>query len=233
MSRRTYSASRSPSCSRPRIRRSAGSTPTAKGRSRIRFPRLPWASVTLLALAAAIGSRRRSAGWMTGAGWAAVALTTAALTYFELSVSKRGGPISVVDYADHLGLPWPVLVSPLVVVFVLAMWLFVRHGRVTQATRSSLTLGIACWVFALVLDALDAGLFAGRASATAHVLEETLEYGGTLLIGLSAVFALRHGRSPPSSIFGSRWRRSLVGVARGTRGAWRPRGGISISCAAG
>lgn len=169
------------------------------------------ASVALLALAAAVVSRRRSAGWPTVAGWAVLALTTATVTYIELLVSKRGGPIWVFTYADRLGLPWPVLASPLVVIFVLAMWILVRRGLVTRAARAPLALGIACWVFALVNDALEAGLLAGRASALAHVLEETLEYSGALLIGLSAVVVLRHGRPPPYPIFGSRWRRALVG----------------------
>ena len=169
------------------------------------------ASVTLLALATAVVSRRRSAGWITVGGWAALALTTAALAYIELLANKRSGPISVFAYADRLGLPWTVLVSPLIVAFVLAMWLFVRKGLGTRAVRAPLTLGIACWVFALVHDALDAGLFAGRASAIAYVIEETLEYSGALLIGLSAVIALRHGRPPPHPLFGGRWRRSLVG----------------------
>ena len=168
------------------------------------------ASVTLLALAAAVVSRRRSAGWMTVGGWVALALTTAVLTYVELLANKRG-PLSVVSYADRLGLPWTVLVSPLAVTFVLAMWLLVRRGFVTRTARAPLTLGVACWVFALVHDSLDAGLFAGRASAVAYVLEETLEYSGALLIGLSAVIALRRGRPPPYPLFGGRWRRSLVG----------------------
>lgn len=168
------------------------------------------ATVTGLALAAAAVGFRRSAGWITVGGWAALALTTATLTYIELLVSKRGGPILVVDYADDLGLPWPVVASPLVVAFMLAMWLFVRRGLVTRAGRAPLTLGIACWAFALLNDALEAGLLAARASALAHVLEETLEFSGALLIGLSAVIVLRHGRPPPYHLFAGRWRRSLA-----------------------
>ena len=168
------------------------------------------ACVTVLALAAAVISRRRSAGWIAVGGWAALALTAAALTYGELFDFKRAGPISVVGHAERLGLSWQVLVSPLVVAFVLAMWIFVRNGLGEPATRAPLTLGIACWVLALVQDALDQWLFGGRALALAFVVEETLEYSGTLLIGLSAVIVLREGRLPPYPLFGGRWHRSLV-----------------------
>ena len=169
------------------------------------------AGVTLLSLVTLLVERRRSAGWIAVGGWGTLAVTTAALTFAELIASKRVGPISVDAYADRLGLPWPVLVSPLVVAFVLAMWLFARKGLVTGAARAPLILGVACWVFALAHDALDALLFAGRASAIAFVLEETLEFSGTLLIGLSAAIALRDGCPRSHPLFGGRWRRTLVG----------------------
>ena len=169
------------------------------------------ASVSLLALAAAVVNRRRSAGWIAVGGWVALAMVAAALTVEELVEFKRDGPVSVVDQAERLGLPWPVLTSPLVVAFALAIWVFVRRGLSVRAARGPLTLGIACWVFALVQEAIDPSLFYGRARAIGYVLEETLEFSGTLLIGLSAAMALREGRPPPYSLFGNRWRQTLVG----------------------
>lgn len=169
------------------------------------------ACVTALALAAAAVSFRRSAGWIAVGGWAALTLTAAALTFEELAEFKDRGPISLFDQAGRTGLPWPVLVSPLVAVFVLAMWLFVRKGLSARAARAPLTLGIACWVFALVQEAIGRWMPTGGAVTLGYVLEETAEFSGTLLIGLSAVGVLRHGRPPPYPLFGGRWRRSLVG----------------------
>ena len=169
------------------------------------------ACVALLALAAGLVSRRRSAGWIAVGGWAALALTTAALTFEELAEFKERGPVSLFEQAGRVGLPWPVLVSPLVVAFVLAMWLFLRKGLGARAARAPLTLGIACWVFALVQEAIGRWMPTGGAVTLGYVLEETLEFSGTLLIGLSAAIALREGRPPPHALFGGRWRRSLVG----------------------
>ena len=167
------------------------------------------ATMTLLALAAVVVNRHRSAGWIAVGGWAALATLAAALTLEELVEFKRSGAVSVVDEAERLGLTWPVLMGPLVVAFVLAMWIFVRKGLSARAARAPLTLGIACWLFALVQEAIDPWLFAGRARAIGYVIEETLEFSGTLLIGLSAAIALRNGRPPPHPLFGGRWRKSL------------------------
>ena len=138
------------------------------------------------------------------------------MTFEELAEFKRWGPISLVDHAERLGFPWPVLVSPLVVVFVLTMWVFVRKGVGARPARAPLVLGLACWVFVLLHEVLDPWLFARRALAIAYVVEETLEFSGTLLIGLSAAIALRGGRPPPYPVFGGRWRRSLVGSIAAT-----------------
>ncbi len=169
------------------------------------------ASVTFLAVAATIANHRRSAGWMAVGGWAAIALTTAALTFEELAEFKKVGPVSVVGHAERLGLPWPVLASPLVGAFVLAMWVFVRRGLDTREARGPLTLGIACWVLALLHEAIDPWVFYGRARAIEFVLEETLEYCGTLLIGLSAALALHFGHRPSFRLLVHRWSRSLIG----------------------
>ena len=169
------------------------------------------AGVALLALAAAYVNQRRSANWFAVGGWAAIASTTAVLTVEELAEFKRWGPISVVGHAERLGLPWPVLVSPLVAAFVLFIWVFVFKELARHPARTPLTLGIACWVFALVHETIDPWLFAGRARALAYVLEETLEFSGTLLIGLSAALVVQGGRPPPYRLFGDQSRTSIVG----------------------
>ena len=169
------------------------------------------AGVALLALAAAVVDHRRSARWMAVGGWTVLAVTTAVLAFEELAEFKSGGPISVAEQAQRLGFRWPVLVSPLAAGFVLAVWLFVHKGLRTRSARAPLLLGIACWVLALVHEAIVPGLFAWRARPLEHVLEETLEFSGTLMIGLSAVIALRGGRPPPRPPFGGRWRTALVG----------------------
>ncbi|MDE2919623.1 MAG: hypothetical protein OXR64_07220 [Chloroflexota bacterium] len=169
------------------------------------------AGVTLLVVATAVINHRRSAGWMAVGGWAAIALTTAAVTFEELAEFKKYGPVAVVGHAERLGLPWPVLVSPLVVAFVLVMWVFIRQGPGAREARAPLTLGITCWVFALLHEAIDPWVFYGRARAVGLVLEETLEFSGTLLIGLSAALVVQGGRPPPYRLFGDQSRTSIVG----------------------
>lgn len=175
------------------------------------FSALTLAGVSLLLIAAAVASRRRSAGWIAVGGWAALAATTAALAFEELAEFKKSGPVSVVGYSERLGLPWPVVVSPLVIAFLLAAYIFVRKGLDGSACRAPLMLGIGCWVFALVQEAVDPWLFYGRGRVIEYVLEETLEYSGTLLIGFSAATALRAGCLRSPSLFGGRWRGPLVG----------------------
>ncbi len=109
---------------------------------------------------------------------------------------------------------WPVLLSPLIVTFVLAMAVFVHKGLCDREVRAPLVFGIAAWLLAVAHEASYPFLFKGRAEMVEIVLEETLEFGGTLLIGLSAAIALgSHAASrPPSGAYsGPRLRRPLVG----------------------
>lgn len=168
------------------------------------------AGVTLLGLAAAVANRHGSHGRLAVGGWVAMALTTAALTIEELAEFKRWGPISVVEHAERLGLPWPLLVSPVVVLFVLTMCVFIGKALGAHPARTPLILGIACWVFALAHETIDPWLFAGRARAIAYVLEETLEFSGTLLIGLGAAMSLATGRALVLPPFHRSWRTSLT-----------------------
>ena len=80
------------------------------------------------------------------------------------------------------------------------------------AVRRPFAIGLAAWIFALLCEGITRALFQGRASALMTVLEETLEFGGTLLVAMSAVAALGpdewfrdayRGRRLAVSIFGS------------------------------
>lgn len=171
------------------------------------------AGVSLLAVGAAVASARRATGWLGIGGWVVMALTTAALTFEELAEFKKVGPVSVVGHAERLGIPWPVLVSPLVVAYVVVIGIFIRRGLSSTSVRAPLLLGIICWVFALFHEAIDPLLFAGRARPIEFVLEETLEYSGTLLVGASATLALRGCDQLGGGLFGDHWRRMLMGAA--------------------
>ena len=89
---------------------------------------------------------------------------------------------------------WPVLASPLIVAFVLAMGIFIGKGlpstRSGRQVRGLLVLGLTAWVLAIVYEV--SGEFAfGDYRAKSRLLEETLEFGGSLVIGLGAAIALR------------------------------------------
>ena len=86
---------------------------------------------------------------------------------------------------------WPVLASPLILAFVLAMAIFVHKGLCDREVRAPLVFGIAAWLLALVHEASFLFVFKGNVAGLEELLEETLEFGGTLLIGLSAAIALR------------------------------------------
>ena len=85
---------------------------------------------------------------------------------------------------------WALLVSPLVVAFALVMAGFCVRGLRCAAVRRPFAIGLAAWIFALLCEGITRALFQGRASALMLVLEETLEFGGTLLIAMSAMAAL-------------------------------------------
>ncbi len=140
-----------------------------------------------------------------------IAVTTALLTFEELAEFKRFGQISIVEHSARLGIPWPVLASPAAVAFIAAMWVFARKGLGTAAARAPLLLGTSCWAFALVHETLDPLVFAYRAWELSYVLEETLEYSGTLCIGMTAAISMRRERHPPPA-FQDRWHGLLLGA---------------------
>ena len=168
-------------------------------------------TVGILAFATAVAVRRRAVGWFAVGGWTALAVTAAVLAWEEVSgfhdVRAEGTHAlgETVLGAGYHGTLWPVLASPLILAFVLAMAVFVHKGLCDREVRAPLVFGIAAWLLALVHEASFLFVFKGNVAGLEQLLEETLEFGGTLLIGLSAAIALR-GPAPPSGIFGGRGR---------------------------
>ena len=197
-------------------------------------------TVAFLALANVVVSNRKSAGWITLAGWATLAVTAAYLVWEEFSDFHITG-LTVVGQAlldkglvEAVGTSiWTVLLSPLIVAFVVAMWLFVHKGLPSTssgwAVRAPLILGFAAWLLAVVYEASYPFLFAGGADMLEIVLEETLEFGGTLLIGLSAAMALRNDAVSRAPSSGAVYLRQIGGTIVGSIGAVAMLGGLTIA----
>ena len=176
-------------------------------------------------------------GWIAPAGWATLAVTAAYLVWEEFSDFHITG-LTVVEQAvfgkdlvEAAGTSiWPVLLSPLIVGFVIAMWLFVHKGLSTWAVRAPLILGFAAWLLAVAHEASYPFVFKGRAEMLEIVLEETLEFSGTLLIGLGAGLALgsEAGYRLPYGVFRGR---RLFGLAAGSMAVVTVLGGLAIAFA--
>ena len=161
----------------------------------------------LLAFAMVRQAHHARSYWITTGGWAVLAVTAAYLAWEEVSGFHDVGTYALGETvlgAAYRSTLWPVVLSPLIVAFVLAMAVFVSKGfpstgwplRQAQGSRQAssgrevralLILGLAAWLLAVVQEVghtFQAGLLV-------RLLEETLEFGGTLLIGLSAAIALR------------------------------------------
>ena len=147
------------------------------------------ATVALLAFVNAGRSLRPRDKWISLAGWTALGLTTVVLAVEEIAEFKAETLIPAAREVYHSSL-WPLLLSPLLVAFAGGMWLFARKGLEVPEARTPLTLGIAAWIFALAHESSETVLFASLEDLE-RVLEETLEFSGTLLVGLSAGLALR------------------------------------------
>ena len=151
-----------------------------------------------LALANVLGG---SESRIQAAGWTVLAATAALLAFEEVAEFKAVaeshlGPMVLGDaYRGH---HWPLLASPLIVAFVLAMGVFLLKGltatKSAREVRALLLIGLTAWVLAVAHEVTEDFLFGdhGRlARFTGRLLEETLEFGGTLVIGLSAIIALQ------------------------------------------
>ena len=146
--------------------------------------------VGILAFANAVASHRRAVGWIAAGGWAVLAVTAVYLAWEEVSEFHADGTRALDEtllgaaYRSNL---WPVLLSPLIVTFVLAMAVFVHKGLCDRKVRALLILGLTAWLLAVVQEVG----YTSKAGLLARLLEEALEFGGTLVIGLSAATALR------------------------------------------
>ncbi len=174
--------------------------------------------LAVLALASGEFSRRRAMGWPAVAGWTVLAGTSAFLFWEESSDFHATGLQSLArrvfgaDVLSETGtFIWVLMAIPLIVGFLLAMaWFFVRGLR-TRAVRGPFAAGLAAWVLALVCEGATPALIKGRAYELMVVLEETLEFGGTLLLATSAV-AVWSRRDAAGGVFGGRGL-GLAGIA--------------------
>ncbi len=151
----------------------------------------------LLAFAMVRQAHHARSYWITTGGWAVLAVTAVYLAWEEVSEFHADGTRALGEtllgaaYRSNL---WPVLLSPLIVTFVLAMAVFVSKGFPSTGStgsgrkvRALLILGLTAWLLAVVQEVG----YTSKAGLLARLLEEALEFGGTLVIGLSAAIALR------------------------------------------
>lgn len=176
--------------------------------------------LAVLALAAALSSGRRSAGWIAIAGWVGVAAAACVLAWEESSdfhatvLPRWARKVFGNEFALEAGsFVWVLVASPLVVAFVLAMVVFCLRGLRSGAVRTPIALGLAAWLLVLVLEGLTPVLIRGRAAALMEVLEETLEVGGTLLLALSAASVSPGGATFAQVFQGAPLRRLAYGSA--------------------
>lgn len=174
--------------------------------------------VALLALGNAFVSRRRAAGWVAAGSWAALAVVTALVAWAEISDAHNSSvadAVRLVFGADRDRDPWtkPALLSPLAVAFGLALWVFTRKALPTSSARTLWALGLGTWLLGAIFDAMNLALLAAhRIGDLAIIAEETLEFGGALLIGLSAAISLGTTRNRDCSAGGIRWRPTVAGA---------------------
>lgn len=161
-------------------------------------------AMALVALRAAVWPA--ASGWFARAGWVAVAAAGLVLAWDKVSDfhSNYLDGVGIVQAAlghDALAIApasrWIVVAAPLILVFLLTMGLFLWRGIRVPGARLLLAIGLFAWILALAHDVNENVLFEHAATKLVAVLEETLEFSGSLLIGLSAAIVARAGRSPP------------------------------------
>ena len=143
----------------------------------------------LLAFAMVRQAHHARSYWITTGGWAVLAVTAAFLAYEEVSgfhdIHAEGTRAlgETVFGAGFHGTLWPVLASPLILAFVLAMAVFVHKGLCDREVRAPLVFGIAAWLLALVHEASFLFVFKGNvAGAGAIARRDAGVRRGTLLI---------------------------------------------------
>ena len=106
------------------------------------------------------------------------------------------------------------------------MGVFAHKGLRTREVRAPFVFGLAAWLLAVVHEVSYPFLFNDRAGELVIVLEETLEFGGSLLIVASAAIALGQSRCA-AQVFASRRLGMLLG---GSLAAVGVLGGLIIAC---
>ena len=156
--------------------------------------------VSLLAFANAIIWCRGRDRWGIVGGWAALAVAAAYLAWDELKTDLHGEATDVLRravFGESLdAFIWAVHLSLLPAALGLVAWSFTLKGRRGRAVGVPLSLGLAAWMLATALDMSQLNLFAGRADVLEIVLDESLEFSGSLLIALSAGIAVRWDAIP-------------------------------------
>ena len=175
--------------------------------------------VALLALGNAVISYRKAAGWIAVGSWVGLVVVAALLAWTEIADVHNillADAVMMVFGADLAMAPWtkPALLSPLVVAFALAMWVFANKVLPTSAIRNLFALGIVMLLLGVLFDGMSrALLILRRAADLGSMLEESLEFSGALLVGLSAALAFGAARNRGRSSDGIRWRRSVAAAA--------------------
>ena len=169
------------------------------------------ATVALLALGNSATSLRRRDGRIAILGWMVLGLMTAGIAVEEVAELKP----ALVLISNRVGHPalWPLVLAPVVVPFLVLMGVFVRKSLRARAVRVPIVLGLFAWIFGLWHEMGHPYFLSGRASGIGILLEETLEFCGTLLIGYGAAVALQGSMDRERRVFGGRWRQPLVASA--------------------
>ncbi len=180
------------------------------------------AVLALLALASAVVSQRRAGGFIAIAGWLVLALTATLLAWDELSDFHVTGLTDIersvfgAELFDAFGrFLWVLLLSPLIAAFLLAMTLFVSKGLAGREVRTWFVLGLAAWTLVLALEISTPVLLlrVAQSENLGSLLEETLEFSGSLALSMGAATVLRPAKGRGSSSFGRPRKRALLAWA--------------------
>lgn len=144
----------------------------------------------LFALINAAVNRSKS---VVTAGWGVVGVTCIYLAWEELSDFHVAGvvPIRRAIFNDDIYFTsgvylWVLIASPLILSFLLSMAVFVRWGLSVPVIRTLFVMSLTAWIMALILEASYPFLFLNKADDLPILIEESLEFGGSLLIVLAA-----------------------------------------------
>ena len=161
-------------------------------------------AVAVLALANAIVGPSRGQSWIYVGGWTILALTTTYLAWDEFSSDLHGETLHDLRrkvFGESLdAYTWTLHLGLLPAAFVLAAAGNAVRDRRNRAIVLPLSLGLAAWVLATLVDLSRLALFADHAEQLEVVLDESLELSGSLLIALSGSVALRwHPNTQPAA----------------------------------